>query len=309
EVEGYRTDVKVINLSLLNTPWYIKQSRDNEPKVPITWTDEQIDRLAPVPTKDGWLLVRDLAVQHILRANDWKRPIYFAVTIPPATYAPYRDILEFEGLAYLVVRRKGQNMFNKEKVVENVFEKYKYTSILDENWKRDGSVYLPPHTEHLIQNYAVAFLQLAIIMHRDSMYGESVRCLEIAHEISPNMPQPTQLLGWYYLDMGDTAQAIRFYQEQADQQPGNLEIRFRLAGVYERTGRYQEALEQLEYVLRLDPDSRDAAMAAVGMAIRIDSVEKARKFLSDWLMRHPEDTAAQQALDDINRQLQGDSSP
>ncbi len=123
------------------------------------------------------------------------------------------------------------------------------------------------------------------------------------------MPQPTQLLGWYYLDMGDTAQAIRFYQEQADQQPGNLEIRFRLAGVYERTGRDQEALEQLEYVLRLDPDSRDAAMAAVGMAIRIDSVEKARKFLSDWLMRHPEDTAAQQALDDINRQLQGDSSP
>ena len=309
EVEGYRTDVKVINLSLLNTPWYIKQCRDNEPKVPITWTDEQIDRLAPVPTKDGWLLVRDLAVQHILRANDWKRPIYFAVTIPPATYAPYRDILEFEGLAYLVVRRKGENMFNKEKVVENLFEKYKYTSILDENWKRDGSVYLPPHTEHLIQNYAVAFLQLAIIMHRESLYDESVRCLEIAHEISPNMPQPTQLLGWYYLDMGDTVQAIRFYQEQADRQPGNLELRFRLAGVYERTGRYQESLEQLEYVLRLDPDSRDAAMAAVGMAIRVDSVEKARKFLSDWLMRHPEDTAAQQALDDINRQLRGDSSP
>ncbi|MFH0765472.1 MAG: DUF2723 domain-containing protein [Calditrichota bacterium] len=35
-VEGIRTDVRVANLSLLNTGWFIQQIRDKEPKVPMT---------------------------------------------------------------------------------------------------------------------------------------------------------------------------------------------------------------------------------------------------------------------------------
>ena len=44
EVEGLRKDVRVVNLSLLNTNWYIKQLKHMEPKVPIALTDEVIDR-------------------------------------------------------------------------------------------------------------------------------------------------------------------------------------------------------------------------------------------------------------------------
>ncbi|MEX2641760.1 MAG: DUF2723 domain-containing protein [Balneolales bacterium] len=49
EVEGVRTDVRVVNLSLLNTPWYIKQMKNkwnhDSPPVPISLTDEEVDRL------------------------------------------------------------------------------------------------------------------------------------------------------------------------------------------------------------------------------------------------------------------------
>jgi hypothetical protein len=304
EVEGYRTDVRVVNLSLLNTPWYIKQCRNNEPTIPIAWDDATIDNLQPVPSQEGWLLVRDLAVDHILRTNKFKRPIYFAVTIPSSTFAPYRDIMEMEGLAYKVVPRKGENMINVPKLEECIVDEYSYGGILTSDWKRDKSIYLQPYIEHLIQNYSAAFVQLAYEKHKAGDYASALKYMEISNEISPQLAPPRQLLGLYYMDAGDTTGAIEFYLEGLRKSPGDLQLMYRLASVYERSGDYGKALELIDAILREDPDSGDLVMMAYTLSIRAGTLERARGYLSAWLQRHPQDQEVRDMLEDFDRQVQ-----
>ncbi len=49
DVEGVRRDVRVVNLSLLNTPWYILQMKNKynyeAPPVPISYTDDQVENI------------------------------------------------------------------------------------------------------------------------------------------------------------------------------------------------------------------------------------------------------------------------
>lgn len=301
EVENYRKDVRVVNLSLLNTPWYIKQLRDNDPKVPIGWSDEKIDQLQPIPTKEGWMLVRDIAVQHILRENRWKKPIYFAVTIPPETYAPYRDYLEMQGLAYLLVQKKGTNMINEEELEDNIYHQFSYRSILTPDWKKDTSVYLPSYTRHLIQNYAAAFVQLGYVQQYDPQ--KSLRSFEIANEISPNMEPVIQLLGRVYLQAGDTLKAIETYEEMVKKYPDKLVLLYHLAETYERAGKYDKALLTIDELLKKDPGDKQAVLSAFGLAVRANALQRARNYLVHWLNVHPNDEEVRERLNEFDDAL------
>ncbi len=49
EVEGIRTDVRVICLQLLQTGWHIRQLRDQSPRVPIHISDHEIENIGFIP--------------------------------------------------------------------------------------------------------------------------------------------------------------------------------------------------------------------------------------------------------------------
>jgi tetratricopeptide (TPR) repeat protein len=191
-----------------------------------------------------------------------------------------------------------------EKLEDCIVNEYTYGGILDKNWKRDKTIYLQPYIEHLIQNYSAAFVQLAYEKHRAGDYASALHYMEVSGQISPRLEPPRQLMGLYYLDAGDTTGAIQYYIDALRQSPGDLQLMYRLAGVYERLGDYQQALDLIDPILREDPDSQDLVLMGYTLGVRGGMYERARAYLSEWLTRHPNDEEVKGMLEDFDRQLQ-----
>lgn len=245
EVEGIRTDVRVINLSLANTDWYIDQLRkkmyDSDPiplmldqskyahgnrdfvpikpreevkdkfldlkemvsfigsddqRTKIPWGHTPINYLPttkfrlPVDSanfvktlnkdldnpatkevavndtsieglmaaankqkrilpyiewdmgKKGYIMKNDLLILDILAANNWTRPVYFAVTVGPDAFVGLEKNFQIEGLAYRLVpygAQSGQPRVATDIMYDNLMNKVKWGGLdkgdvwMDEN--------------------------------------------------------------------------------------------------------------------------------------------------------------------------------
>ena len=178
-IDEYRKDITVINLSLLNVPWYIKQLKNNyltgTNNLKLIFTDEEIEKLSPImweskkvtvplnnkgkiewlvsPTIEGGAIrVQDIMVMQILESNNWERPIYFSTTVAKINKIGLDEYLSLEGLVYKCETHKKD--MNPEELEKNL-EIYKHKTIDDHHIKN------VPEISWMFLNYRAAYVQLA----------------------------------------------------------------------------------------------------------------------------------------------------
>jgi len=232
--------VRVVNLSLLNTGWYIKQLRDREPEVRIDLKDSFIDsvltdtqmvdlyrrvwreprtpreyanlgldvKVSALPGHD-LLRIQDYMVIGIIYWNWPARPVHFAITVASSNRTGLDPYLRMDGMTMTLTEEKGDEP-DPEVLAHNLMEVYKYRGI------SDPAVYKDVNTARLLGNYRACIMTLADSYQRHGRTAELADLFGWATHTIPLSWEGFYTASEHYRTAGQTEQAIEFLQEAAD---------------------------------------------------------------------------------------------
>jgi tetratricopeptide (TPR) repeat protein len=306
-VEKIRQDVRVVNLSLINTKWYIKQMKHIW-GVPISFTDKEIDRLGYARTQDGKVLrIQDQMIDNILETNKWRDPIYFAVTVAGENRVykgdPIDDHLRMEGMAYRVIREEGKLMVEPDIMRDKLFNVFQFRGVGDPSVHKDENDY------RLLANYTSCFLGLADTLRRAQKYDEAI---EVAHKVSELLPydwRPYAYTLQLYAESGqpqDAVQEVINRAEEVVEEKQSLaeeefieRLYFNLGYAYKQRGETQKAIDSMNKILDINKTFRPALDALVGIYYAEKNKEDLTDLLETWVQNNPDDAKSMTMLNQL----------
>ncbi len=352
EVEGMRTDVRVVNLSLAQTDWYIDQMRrkayDSEP-VPLTLTANQVRQgtrdyvpiyknpnmgidtskyynikdlikfiasenpddkvemqsgqlFSYLPTnkifipvdsaqvlqdgvvpkelasnvskgitwniKKNYILKNDLVIFDILATNNWKRPVYFAVTVGDDAYMNLEPYFQLEGLAYRVIPARfpqpndGQSgRVNTELMYKNIMEKFVWGGMDKSN------IYMDENNIRMTMNLRNNFARLADQLMAEGKKDMAIKALDKCMEV---MPEKIIAYNFFmmpvaeaYYKTGEIEKANKLVKRLGQIYKGDLEYYFSLRPALSATvdQEKQQALSVLSRLMMMSKNYKQESLS------------------------------------------------
>jgi len=317
QVEHVRQDVRVVNLSLLNTDWYIRQLRDEEPKVPIHLDDKTVDMLGVGILQDHttgeYVYTNRFMVDHIMKqaktpdGKRWIKQPYFAVTVPE--HMDLDKYFTHEGLVFRVNPDTLGPEFDEAATRKALYETFRYGGLFKPDGSWDPSVYKDENASTLSRNYASAHMQLGRYYKRTGQTAKAIAEWERVERMFPGTADVLLPLGSAYVDAGDTAKAIAIFDRLAALYPNDVDVCY-----YHGVGllfRHQgeAALKEFEKAIQLDPDYSPGYLAAYTVLSEAGQQERAMQVLEQWVSRHPDDASARGLLEQRRRALGMPATP
>lgn len=237
EAYGYRKDVRVVNLSLLNTDWYVEQMKFTH-NVPISLTREQIrhtvfmeqggqefsrpaekfnDRprgrstyMVPNPWEGRILTVANMITDEIVLENRWKYPVYF--TAPPYAESPLklRDRIVQEGVVYRLMREPASSLIDTDKSDRLFRETYSFAQL------ENSKVFRDENATGIFFGTAMAASRVADQFVRVGDTARAMRLNQYLINVYPEYWQAYLQMGELYSVSGDTAKITPLYRTLYD---------------------------------------------------------------------------------------------
>ncbi len=296
EVEGFRKDVRVANLSLMRTNWYIKQLKAYEPRVPLSLSESAIDKLGPFRDREGrvWQ-TNQYVVYDMIGANNWQKPLYIAVTVPDQMGLERRLVLE--GLIFRVDSAEVGMRIDEERMSKAMFETYDWGGVLKPDGTTDNSFYKDLNCTRLIQNYAATHFTFAYWYRQTGRMDKAVELMERSMAISPQFVDAARALGDFYVEAGRLDKAEPFYKGLLAQYPADPEVRFQLGRIHATANKLDLAVEDFRRAIELDRSYRYAYLALADVYTKMGRLPEREAVLRAWLQIQPDDAVVREYLE------------
>ena len=212
EVEGVRTDTRVVNMEYLQTDWYIDQMKRqayDSPPLPISLSHEDYKEgrmeYVPIDTdsitigsatislkgKKG-LFKNELMVLDMLLQANWERPVYMSISMGSDILPFLRDHLVLEGLAYRISPTATNQRLDVERLYDNIMHRFRYGGLSTKGIYVDEDVKRMANTHQLI---------MGVLIDSLLQRGDTKRALNVCHKWQKEMPQENVPYTEYALSM------------------------------------------------------------------------------------------------------------